>query len=274
MWRWYLSPSAPISYSFHWPNQVFPSISDTPICCALNSAPIDCITECNIRTCASLITPPGPNCSTKCYPIHCHCAEGYYSNKCFQCVKEEECEDECSTPPIVCPGKNEELMGCYDPRKARVCDPSDQIYEQPTCSLMDSPYPLDLFDAFGWYDEPGESCIIQICDCKEGYKRNKCGICVEAADCCKDCQLTKDDECSDPNEIRYDEWHPCDARTCQSLKNPIECVEDWNNVYHNRCDCKEDYYRDSCGRCIAEDECENQEPCKCTNPCGLIKNSL
>lgn len=241
-------------------------------CCADNCEVKTCVTECNIQTCEGLITPPSSNCSTNCYPIYCHCAKGYYANKCFQCVKKEQCDVECNTPKVICPGQNEELKGCYDPRKAQICDYQDPAFDQ-LCRREDSPFPLDLLNLSGWNDKPGLSCIIQICDCKDGYKRNRCGICVEAAKCTKDCIINKDDKCSDPDEIRYDIWRPCEARTCKHSKKPTKCVKEWSRVYRNRCDCKDGYFHDDCGRCIPEHECSNPQPCKCTAPCELIKNS-
>lgn len=262
----------------HGPGSVTgPSRSSSPnntICCVPNSKPAECPNECNSNLCARLNVPPGTPCSTKCFPYICNCKDGFYSNSCAQCVTKEQCNDTdtCAAPPTICPGMNEELINCYDPRKARVCNPRDPAFDQ-SCRREDSPFPLDLLSLFGWNDKTGQSCILQICDCKKGYLRNKCGICVEAAHCSKECKLTNADSCSDPEEIRYDEWRPCDARTCKNLKTPTNCVKEWSKVYRNRCDCKDGYYRDDCGRCVPEGQCANQAPCKCTDPCLLIPNS-
>lgn len=227
-----------------------------------------------MKTCASLSSGPGSNshCSNECLPINCDCKDGFYTNKCNQCVPRDKCHDSCDMPPIICPGKNEELVPCFDPRSARICKPIDPGSE-PSYPAEDSPFPLDLLDAFGWMDKPNESCIVSICDCKWNFRRNKCGICVKSEDCHKECKAERCDSCSDPNELRYKKWRLCRARSCDNLNNPLTCSNELDKVLRNKCDCKPDYYRDDCGRCVPEAECTNQRPCKCTNPCNKVKSS-
>lgn len=192
--------------------------------------------------------------------------------------------------PIQCQGQNECLVPCFDPTKARICKNSRPSREA-SCPA-DSPFPLELDAKFDyteanpipWDPKMRGMCILNVCDCMAGYSRNKCGACVKDYKCDKPCRAKRCDPCSDPNEIRYKRLRACDVRTCAGLNHkqrrrrpckpgqpgtgtpPIKC-KDNDKMYRNQCDCKPDYYRDDCGRCVPEKDCYKQRPCQCTNPC-------
>lgn len=242
------------------------------VCCGRNEGLNKCFNLCHARTCENRI-PNNRVCVQSCRENSCDCAEGFRRNNCGECVSDELCNKPCDPlRPIACRGKNEKLIPCFDLMKARVCS-NARPSQQPSCPT-DSPFSLDLDDKFDWTDDPHKSenmCILNICDCMEGFFRNKCGICVKKRDCKKPCRLERCDTCSDPNEMRYKRLRECEARSCANRKNLVQC-KGTDRVYRNQCDCKQHYYRDRCGRCVSEKECDNQRPCQCTNPCEMVKH--
>lgn len=237
------------------------------VCCDQNMEPNDCVNDCNARTCANLRKKPDPDtCSKKCYADNCQCKSGLYLNDCNVCVPENRCdEDTKRETPIECPGRHEELVPCFYPSYARNCW---NVYNHHISCTPNSPRDVDLYDTpdanASW---PEGQCILNVCDCSFGYFRNKCGICVQYNQCDEPCNVDNDEACSDPHEKRYDQWRECEERTCINLKYPMERDDTNERVHKNKCDCKHNYYRDNCGRCVPKHECDNQRPCKCTNPC-------
>lgn len=242
------------------------------ICCDKDMEPLSCSHDCEARTCASLKKKTNSeNCSRKCHGQKCFCKSGLYLNKCNKCVPEQQCDDHCKDTPIKCPGLNEQLEPCFDPNLARNC----QNWLNETACTPNSPREVNLYDtddANAWW--PQGQCILNVCDCEPGFFRNKCGICVGWPECDLPCNVRSSDPCSDPNEKRYKKWRECDERTCVNLKYPMKQDERTLRVHVNKCDCKPGYYRDNCGRCVPKAECEDQRPCKCTNPCKADRQVL
>lgn len=241
------------------------------MCCQKDMVPWGCVNDCNAKTCANLKKKSNQKkCSTECYSDKCHCKKGLYLNDCNVCVHKDHCDKSCKEPPIKCPGQNEELIPCFDPSNARFCK---HARDEPGCT-PNAPYDVDLYDTDdgnAWW--PDGKCILNVCDCKRDYYRNKCGICVKLHKCDKECKAKSHDECSDPNEKRYETWRECDARTCINLHYPMSRDKEYQ-VHHNKCDCKSGYYRDDCGKCVEKSECNEQRPCKCTNPCKHRNQAL
>lgn len=170
-------------------------------------------------------------------------------------------KDQCSTPcnrsqPLKCTGKHEVLHGCFDPSKSKVC---------PEVKFSK---PRDVF--FQPKQPQSDLCVLNVCDCIDGYLRNKCGQCVPANECGRKCCVGKCSRCPGPNEVRVTKYRKCTARTCKNLKFPMICKKRAERVRKNVCDCKIGYRRDDCGRCIPEDQCDNTEPCFCTDPCSPV----
>lgn len=190
-----------------------------------------------------------------CLANKCDCIDKYRRNECGVCVPEEKCNKKCQLfQPIRCDAKNEELIPCFSKELARTCKNRCKLNNRPTNST--SP----------------EFCILNVCDCRKGFWRNKCGQCVPDEDCDKKCKRCDDDVCSDPNEIRYSEWRQCEAKTCKSLKKSPDCSCD-NEIQRNICDCKPGYYRNECNLCIPKARCALKTKCKCTNPCPGLNQS-
>lgn len=235
------------------------------VCCKKGMEPRSCVNDCNARTCVSLKMKPDPGqCSKECYANSCHCRSGLYLNECNECVSKDRCGETCKDTPVKCPGKNEELMPCFDPDFSPKC----WNWLNHTSCTPNSPRDVNLYDTPDsngrW---PEGQCILNVCDCRPGYFRNICGICVQWHECGKSCEAKANQPCSDPHEKRYDEWRECEERTCVNLKYPMKRDAQTDRVVKNKCDCKSGYYRDNCGRCVPKPECDNQRPCKCTNPC-------
>lgn len=237
------------------------------VCCGLHEGENTCYNPCSARTCEHLVNPPEV-CPLYCALNQCDCLPNYYLNGCGVCVTEEQCSIPCTNTPIQCPGPNEELVGCLDPTKARICRDA-RPSEEPSCS-RNSPFPLQLNRKARWRNADKKGlCILNQCECKVGFSRNKCGICVEDEKCDQPCRPGRCQRCSDPNEIRYKRLRKCEFRTCKSLKKASECSANGDDkVYHNQCDCKEGFVRNNCGKCVYIDECEDTPPCECSDPCS------
>lgn len=236
------------------------------VCCDKNMEPRSCVNDCNARTCASLKEKRNTKkCSKKCYADKCDCKRGLYLNDCNECVPRDRCADSCKGKPIDCPGKHEELYPCYDPSFPRNCH---NYWLNETACTPNSPHEVDLYDtpdSNAWW--PEGQCILNVCDCRRGYYRNQCGICVQYLECDRPCVRKSHYACSDPHEKRYKEWRECEERSCVNLKHPLTCDSSTNRTHENKCDCKPGYRRDNCGRCVPKAECDDPRPCVCTNPC-------
>lgn len=226
------------------------------VCCFPDSVVSSCYKWCEENTCENVLNPP-QNCTTECEYNICVCREGLYRNECNECVKKEECYTPCKRDqPIRCPGENEQLNGCFYPSDLREC-PSRR------CSTRREIF----FNLLLKLKRPG-LCAWNVCDCRDGYLRNRCGKCVPAADCSKKCSVGVNDSCSQPNETRVKRFRKSTARTC---KNYNDCskrsrkTRKGEKYRKNVCDCGEGFLRNKCGRCSTD--CNVRGPCMCTNPC-------
>lgn len=145
-------------------------------------------------------------------------------NACEKCVRQDQCDEQCNTPPKQCPGANEELVPCFKPKNARTCK-NARPSRQPSCKPDSFPWSSEWSEPTAWR-KSSDHCIKNVCDCKENFYRNECGICVSKWDCDKPWRKRHCDMCSDPNEIRYKRWRECEARTCWNLKDKTECHRD------------------------------------------------
>lgn len=208
---------------------------------------------CDENTCDNLLNPP-QNCTIDCFDKDiCVCKKGLYRNQCNKCVTAAECRTNCSLyEPIVCTGDNEELDPCFDPTTAKVCP-------HVRCSN-----PRDLFLRAAKRKQPG-LCALTICDCKDGFLRNKCGKCVPEAECSRKCTIRESDPCRGPNEVRITKYYK--RRYSRSCSNKKER----RRIKKSVCVCAEGTVRDPCGQCIPETWLNVKAPsCLVTNPCQNV----
>lgn len=217
-----------------------------------------CFKYCTENTCDNLLNPVSPeNCTIPCDYNICACKDGLYRNACNKCVKKEECYS--STPcqlyqPLVCPGENEELLGCFDPTMAKVCP-------NVRCSK-----PRDLFFQSEKDCQTG-LCAMNVCECIDGYLRNKCGKCVLAADCFKKCHIGKHDPCSQTNEVRLAK-RKSSTKSCKSRRrSPFSYKRQKNK---NVCVCQDGTSRDHCRECVPPEMHHFKGACLHTDPCAYI----
>lgn len=232
---------------------------------------MDCTNDGNSRTCASLgKTMPKNGNEKKCSKKKCQCKFPLYLNDCNECVPQDKCNESCEMPKIKCTGKNEELVPCLKPGKAKLCKRAKPPYSN-SCQ-PDNPWDTQWWaPTFPESENTKAVCIINACDCIKGFLRNECGICVKKSDCNNPCRRQPCDKCSDPNAIRYKRWSECEKRSCENPTDYSSCDKYTDKIYRNFCDCKPGYLRNSCGRCIPKDDCYKPEICKCNNPCNKDK---
>ncbi|XP_050343032.1 zonadhesin-like isoform X2 [Nymphalis io] len=252
------------------------------ICTGQNEV-VGCRTACS-ETCNSI----GKNCTiiepTVCIPA-CRCSPGFYRNADYICVP----EDECPTKSTVC-RSDEEYSGCANGGCGRwKCSQPGQICidlieggcipgcrckkpllraENGSCIPADQCPPV----CFGQNEVVGcetacpDSCesidknctIIEpavcqpSCRCKNGYYRNKNGVCISKKHCL---------QCSGPNES-YSCGPGCD-NVCATLskENQTNCPIINNNYFfcNPMCYCDENYARDKYNICIHIEECPTNE---------------
>lgn len=149
--------------------------------------------------------------------VSCHCVKGYVCNRCGVCVLPEQCPEKCE-PPVYPPfsDPNEVIVECYKNSTARVCN---------SC-----PQPSD---------DPREDCERNKCDCREGYLRNKCVICVPESECNSPKPCEYSNPCQKKNEV-YRCVTSCGERTCRFLDEISRCRPNCTWRY----DCAEGYRRD------------------------------
>lgn len=245
----------------------FHIVPNEVICCGRNEGLNPCSNQFTERTCDNR-NRQFPLVPYPCEENPCDCIEGFRRNACGECVREDLCDAPCDMRPIRCKGQNEELIGCFDPSQARVCRVD---WEEPSCPSK-TPFPIKFDEKFSWtVASSRDKCILNVCDCKAGFSRNRCGLCVPDNECDNPCKVKRRDKCSDPKEKRYLRLRECDAHSCSNLKlrkhNETKEWQETDVVFRAQCDCKNGFFRDDCGRCVPEHECDDQRPCQCTNPC-------
>ncbi|KOB71038.1 Serine protease inhibitor 28 [Operophtera brumata] len=193
------------------------------------------------NVCCDLDTQSKHNCpilNKRCVEM-CYCADGYARDDNRVCV----CIDDCPEPK--CKGKHEVYSKCIQGE----CRPK-------TCSEVGCPIPCPRIDPK--YCKKG-------CICKEGYVKNKEGVCIPIKQCPPICK--KDEvysECINGG---------CSPVNCSQLGHPVPCVKLDPKYCIKGCLCKDDYLRDVNGVCVPIEECKPVICCgknevyeNCTNP--------
>lgn len=186
--------------------------------CPKNEEQVGCWNACTERTCENFNPPVDRVCNRACQVGVCDCIEGYRRLN-GTCVPEWEC-------PQWCPGLNEAVSDCYNECvNDRAC-PGVRGNTTQICSL---------------------ACQLGKCDCKNGYMRNKCGICVLAAQCA-DSNLS----CSCPENESIQCVNSCTAKTCNDVTSGANT--DCASYCSYTCDCVKDFYR-LYSDCVPRQEC-------------------
>lgn len=216
------------------------------LCTGENEMMVGCFDESKARVC------PQKSCAYSNYGFQghsqpknlcilnkCECMAGYLRNKCGKCVPERECNKKCSVKcEDPCSGPNEVRVKYYRESEARTC----KNYLMPPK-----------------YKDRKERVQYNICDCREGHRRDGCGRCVPKAQCYSQVPCKCTNPCADPNE----EWqfgNDCLIRTCKNLfELPLKlCI---NTGYYS-CDCSgtKDLWRNEDGECVPRDKCPPPPP--------------
>lgn len=116
-----------------------------------------------------------------------------------------------------------------------------------------------------------------MCACIEGYYLSVCGICVEKADCGKDCK-GPEIQSTAPNEILYSCHDGSVNRLCPHLKKSPKSSDICSCNHSNpksdglvtlyKYDCRPETWRNDCGQCVQFTECKNKCEIKATDPCS------
>lgn len=187
------------------------------------------------------------------------------------CVTRDQCYLSCTkSEPRKC-NLHETLYSCFDPLAAKVC---------PSIAYST---PRDVFLQFA----KRSFCVLNVCDCSDGYLRNKCGQCVLPSECGADCVRTT---CEGPNteletvysyrKCRKDcGYNKCRRNRCRNkCKGGDRCHRKCQKscdkckkcrVAKHECVCKVGYARNNCGVCVPLSASQTVVPCACTNPCDL-----
>nr|WHN38850.1 Zon4A-L [Andraca theae] len=186
---------------------------DCPSCGGDPNKVAGCGVYCNNK--CSDIGEETQSCIQMCYPNGCDCRKGYYLDDITGlCVLPKDCSPPC--------GKNEVYSGCINGG----C-------QAKNCSQVGFPVP----------------CVDPIkckkgCLCKDGYLRNKNGVCIPRQEC---------PSCGgDPNA------HPgcgvnCGKHCSDYLGSPLACPK---ICKVNGCDCNEGYYfDDNTKKCVLPEKC-------------------
>lgn len=242
-------------------------MNQTRVCCLKDQVVSNCYNECSANTCANVKNPPQV-CTLECALNVCVCGPNLFLNECNECVEKSQCYVNCKkSKPIKCKGPFETLYGCFKSKEARVCP---QIkYSRPR-------------DVFSQYTSTDDLCVLNVCDCTNGFLRNKCGECVLPEDCGKKCHKIA---CEEPHsEVRtvYSK-RKCKKDDCAHDKCETNCKDDACRSNCNKkrskckkcriarhvCVCKVGYARNKCGVCVPAHKAFDNVPCACTNPCNL-----
>lgn len=188
--------------------------------CKLHEVEVECFKNCTSRTCANLNPPQ--ICSELCVAKKCDCKNGYRRLESGECVPEDQCPNYCSAP-------NEVMSECYSECSPRTC-PNVTGPEPRVCTLQ---------------------CQIGVCDCKNGYWRNKCGVCVPEALCSQDCSCPCNNQ-----EIKC--VNSCNSTTCDNLRPHKKSCP---NFCSYRCECAKGYARDTdIDYCVPKTDCCPSSP--------------
>ncbi|EFO87007.1 hypothetical protein CRE_19372 [Caenorhabditis remanei] len=232
--------------------------STAPKCIAIPMPKPICAENEVLKTCGSACEPtcdnPEPECISTCMTDVCQCREGFVrgdstsdqcveKNSCKKCTRECSENEKCEFVTLPCEqepcavvdktltlllcliavssatktcGENEELVGCHN-----TCEPQCG-YTPKACT---------------------EQCIMNACDCKDGFVRNSLGKCVEVFQCTKETTKCPENE----------EFKGCGTAcepTCEN-PDPRACTK---QCLVNVCQCSKGFVRHGF-RCIAKEEC-------------------
>lgn len=238
---------------------LFPDSQQPRVCCFANYVVSPCFKWCAENTCDNLLNPPS-NCTADCESNVCVCADGLYRNVCNLCVTADQCNTTCQRyEPLVCPDPNEILNTCFIPTNAKVC-PNVQRST-----------PRDMFLKYISPSQPG-LCALSVCDCKDGYLRNKCGQCVLESDCSRKCCVHESDPCSQPGEVRETKYckRRRTSRRSRRRRSPFSSKRKCRERRYTKkseCNCQNGLSRDKCGRCLPPNILNCTSVCTCSNPC-------
>lgn len=207
--------------------------------------PRACVNACNERTCSNLLGPR-KFCPLLCrVGLTCDCKEGYGRNECGKCIKECNCKKSCKKDKIpFCTGINETSEGCVNVDEELTCENYFKKRKPRSSSKL---------------------CSLNVCHCIDGYIRNKYGVCVFFLECDFYCK-PNGKSCRDPYEIVVPLLKPSQARRCKKIKYSKSYLKK-EKPQKNVCECQEGYAKNKHGRCVLEEECDEDIPSKCTNPC-------
>uniref|UniRef100_A0A1I8A2H2 TIL domain-containing protein n=1 Tax=Steinernema glaseri TaxID=37863 RepID=A0A1I8A2H2_9BILA len=168
--------------------------------------------------------------SLLCKQPECGCIDGFVRNKSGLCINATEClhhpvitdHHPNGVAKAVHPkcGLNEELKAC-----GSACAPTCTVPE-PVCE---------------------SHCIIDVCQCKEGYVAFTNGSCIALSDCP---EVHKNVTQCAPHETFTNCGSACEP-TCENPEPTVctlQCVVDV-------CQCEKGYVRNSAGKCITKDNC-------------------
>lgn len=176
-----------------------------------------CYNPCGAKTCDNLDPPPGRICTALCETNKCDCKDGYRRLN-GTCIPETQC-------PQYCPGQNEVKVSCYNEcLNTRACP--GVVGPDQTCT--------------------NQTCTVG-CDCRSGYNRNECGICVPEAECSTGCSCPSNESVQCVNS--------CSKNTCEIVVSGVlrKCA----GYCSKTCECDEGFARlnGNFGECVPEKEC-------------------
>ncbi|CAB3243775.1 unnamed protein product [Arctia plantaginis] len=205
-------------------------------------------------------------------PSHCeteHCPKCEEDNK--RCEKPNPC------PPPACKCK-------FNHRRAENgsciptidCPPFD-CSTKPNEQFTPCP-PMCPSDSCGWPRITGK-CPFRIgivpncnpkCQCKDGFGRLKNGTCVPFDECPNICPLNEEyNSCTQAT---------CRHQNCSTRNDPLSCPRIDPAFCKRGCVCKENYYRNTNGTCVPEEQCNanlcptNEEYNSCKKDCVCKEN--
>ncbi|XP_075970268.1 zonadhesin-like isoform X3 [Anticarsia gemmatalis] len=262
--------------------------AECPNICPSNEEYVPCVQGvCRPLNCSQIgeeMCCPDPDCLEECDP-GCVCKENYYRNDDGDCVTEEECEppkcgdneilDDCPVdcPADYCPNSAEDNEKCPKPD---VCPPPQckcafnyRRAENGTCIPTEQCPPFDC--SANPNEEytpcppicPSDDCSLPRltgrcpfrigirlecnpkCQCKEGFGRVN-GVCTDFNEC--------PDLCPENEQYYFCTDALCRNQKCNQRGLPVGCP---SVAYCTKgCVCKDGFYRNRNGTCVAEDQCE------------------